>query len=369
MAWSERAGKWFCFLAVGVGIYVVIKYSFGIFLPFIIAWGLAMLTNPIAKKLSDRLHLSRKLCSGVLTLILLCILAGVVYLAVNRLVFETERLFVRISEDSERIGETIGAFFDRISSIGDKKSPILESLLKVEQFKEFWENIDGVITNVITSTVSTLTEWIPGFLLGFIKRLPGFMIFLLITVVSCFYFSSDIDNINRSVVSFFPRELGKRIPIIKKRVFEKLSGYVRAYLLLLVMTFGELLVGFWILGVPYPLLLALLISILDILPILGVGTALIPWALIEILFTKDLYTGIGLFIVYVIITVVRQITEPKIVAGSLGLPPLLTLIAMYVGLKLFGFWGIVLGPFSLLIIRSIGEFSPDEDALDTKRAL
>ena len=369
MSWSERAGKWFCFLSMGVVAYLVLKYALVIFLPFLIAWGLAIITKPLSKKLSDGLHLPRKLCSIALILIILGGIAGGLYLAVNRLIFETEKLFVKIGENSDRIGVAIGTFLDKISSIGKGKSPILESLLRVEQFREFWENIDSVIANVITSTVSSLTEWIPGFLLGFMRRLPGFMIFLLITVISCFYFSNDIDNINRRVVSLLPRDLGKRMPIIKKRVFQKLSGYVRAYLLLLIITFGELLVGFLILRVPYPLLLAVLISILDILPILGVGTALIPWALIEIIFAKDLYTGIGLFIIYVIITIVRQVTEPKIVAGSLGLPPLLTLIAMYVGLKLFGFWGIILGPFALLIIRSIIDPTSSEDALDTGRPL
>lgn len=369
MAWSERAGKIFCFLSVGLLLYIVIKYALGIFLPFLIAWGLAILTKPLAKKLSDSLRIPRKLCSITLTFLLLSAFAGILYIAINRLIFESERLFIKLSENSEDIGRAMGVFFDKISSFGDKKSPILESLLKVEQFREFWENIDSVIANIITNTVSSLTQWIPGALIGVIKRLPGFIIFLMITVISCFYFSSDIDRINRCAVSFLPSEISKRIPIIKKRFFQKLSGYIRAYLLLLIMTFGELLVGFMILRVPYPLLLAVLISILDILPILGVGTALIPWALIEILFTKDLYTGIGLFIIYAIITIVRQITEPKIVAGSLGLPPLLTLIAMYVGLKLFGFWGIIIGPFSLLVIKSLKDFHVSDDTLDTKHSL
>jgi sporulation integral membrane protein YtvI len=228
--------------------------------------------------------------------------------------------------------------------------------LKIDQFREFWENIDSVIANVITSTVSSLTSWIPGALLGIIGKLPSLMIFLLITVISCFYFSSDIDRINQKTVSLLPMKIQKKVPDIKKRLFKRISGYVRAYFILLLLTFGELLVGFSVLRVPYPLILAVVISILDILPLLGVGTVLIPWALIEILFAKDYYTGIGLFIIYVIITVVRQITEPKIVAGSLGLPPLLTLIAMYAGLKLFGFFGIIIGPFLVLIVKSINEF-------------
>ena len=360
MSWSERAGKIFCFLCLFGGIYLIIKYAVGIFLPFIIAWGLAILIKPLAEKVSVAMRLPRKLCSAFLTILLIGAVGGILYLAVNRLIYESERFFIRISEDSDLIGDAIGAFFDKVSSIGKGKSPILESLLKIEQFREFWENVDDVIANVITSAVSSITSSIPMALLGFIGKLPSFLIFLLITLISCFYFTADIDKINSKVVSFFPKRIQSKIPDIKKHLLLKVSGYLRAYFILLLLTFGELLVGFSVLRVSYPLLLAVIVSILDILPLLGVGTVLIPWALIEILFMKDYYLGIGLFIIYVIITIVRQITEPKVVAGSLGLHPLVTLIAMYVGLRIFGFFGIIIGPFFLLIIKSIKDFSGGE---------
>ena len=91
---------------------------------------------------------------------------------------------------------------------------------------------------------------------------------------------------------------------------------------------------------------------MDILPILGVGTVLLPWAIIEIAITKDIFTGIGLIIVYLIITVVRQITEPKVVAGSLGLHPLITIISMYAGFKLLGILGMIVGPMTALAVKS-----------------
>lgn len=360
MSWSERAGKIFCFLCLFGGIFLIIKYALGIFLPFIIAWGLAILIKPIAHKVSVALKIPRKLCSAILTILLIAILGGILYLAINRLIYESERFFIRLSEDSDLIGDAVGRFFDKLSAIGNGNSPILESLLKIEQFREFWENIDVVIPNVITSAVSSLTSSIPRALLGFIGKLPSFLIFLLITLISCFYFTSDIDLINAKAVSLFPKKIQHKIPDIKNHLLVKVSGYLRAYFILLLLTFGELLVGFSVLRVSYPLLLALVVSILDILPLLGVGTVLIPWALIEILFMKDYYMGIGLFIIYVIITIVRQITEPKVVAGSLGLHPLVTLISMYAGLKLFGFFGIIIGPFSLLIIKSVKDFSGGE---------
>ena len=109
------------------------------------------------------------------------------------------------------------------------------------------------------------------------------------------------------------------------------------------LTFCELFVGFSVLSVEYSFLLALVISTVDILPALGVGTVLIPWSVIELL-TRDFKTGFGLLILWAVITVVRQIIEPKIVGGSLGLHPLVTLIGMYVGFRLFGIIGLLASP-------------------------
>ena len=111
--------------------------------------------------------------------------------------------------------------------------------------------------------------------------------------------------------------------------------------------------GFSILGVSYPLLIAIIVALVDILPIFGVGTVLIPWAIIELVFTKNIYMGIGLIIIYIVVTVIRQITEPKVVAGSLGLHPLVTIVSMYVGFKLLGIFGMIAGPMAVLAIKSI----------------
>ena len=140
---------------------------------------------------------------------------------------------------------------------------------------------------------------------------------------------------------------------MKKRICGTAAKYIRAYVLLLFLTFCQLFVGFSIIGIQYPLLIALLVALVDILPILGVGTVLIPWSIIEILFVKDAFTGVGLLILYAIVSIIRQVTEPKVVAGSLGLDPLLTIIVIYAGLKLFGIFGMILGPMAALGAKAL----------------
>jgi sporulation integral membrane protein YtvI len=285
--------------------------------------------------------------------LLLTLLFSLLTLSVNRIVYEAEELLDWLASDSARLGSAVAEFFNKITSFGDRPIPLIENLMKVEQFRQFWENIDVVISDMISEAVSSLTRSIPAGVIHVISKLPSTILFVVITIISAFYFSLDLGAINSAIASLFPSKIREKIPSFKKKLFGTAAKYVRAYLLLLFLTFFELFVGFSILKISYPLLLALLIAIVDILPILGVGAALVPWGLVEILLFKDIFTGVGLLIIYVIVAIIRQITEPKVVAGSLGLHPLLTLAAMYIGLKVFGILGMILGPLLILALRPI----------------
>ena len=130
-------------------------------------------------------------------------------------------------------------------------------------------------------------------------------------------------------------------------VFHK---YIKAYGILLLLTFALLLVGFWILRVEYAFLLAFLIALADLLPIIGVGTILIPWGIVMLL-QKQFYLGFGLLLLYLVISLIRQVAEPKVLGKSLGLHPLLTLFATYVGFSLFGVLGMILAPVVALLVK------------------
>ena len=120
----------------------------------------------------------------------------------------------------------------------------------------------------------------------------------------------------------------------------------------MLITFCETLIGFLIMGVEYAFLMATLVAFVDILPIFGAGTVLIPWAIFSLL-TSNTPLGIGLLVLYAVTLVVRQFIEPKIVGTTLGIHPLATLASVYLGLSFFGFWGLILGPMSVLIIREV----------------
>ena len=348
--WQRVAAFLFCVLFAAAAIYLAFKYLLVIFLPFIIAWGVSLMVNPLASRLSKKLKIKKKPLSVILTSLLLTLIFLLLIWGVNRLIFEAEKLLEWLMSDSASLGERIADIFGKISN---QRIPLIDNLMKIEQFREVWENIDQITANAISEAVSALTRGIPGAVISVLSRLPALLLFIMVTIISCFYFSLDLDRIHAALTALLPQKWQDRLPSLKKRICGTATKYIRAYILLLSLTFGELFVGFSILGVSYPLLIAFLVAIVDILPILGVGTVLIPWAIIEIIFAKDLYMGIGLIIVYIIVTVIRQVTEPKVVAGSLGLHPLVTIISMYIGLKLLGILGMIAGPITALAVRSV----------------
>ena len=154
-----------------------------------------------------------------------------------------------------------------------------------------------------------------------------------------------------------PKVWVKRLSTHLKDLIQTLGGYLKAEVTLILVSFIISLVGLYILSflkfnIQYPLLMALFIGFVDALPILGSGTVMIPWAIISAL-NGDLSLGIAILTLFIIMSVVRQFLEPKLVSKNIGVHPIFTLIAMYTGFKITGVIGLLLGPIALIIIKNI----------------
>lgn len=171
-------------------------------------------------------------------------------------------------------------------------------------------------------------------------------------VISSFYFALDRERVGKFFSSLVPQTWRHHLPELRRSAGRAAAGYIKAYLIILLITFCELFIGFSVLRVDYAFLLAAVIAVIDILPVLGVGTVLIPWATIAFI-ERNMRLGFGLLILYGVIVIVRQFAEPKIVGGTLGIHPLLTLAAMYLGFRLFGVAGMIIGPILALLARAI----------------
>ena len=193
-----------------------------------------------------------------------------------------------------------------------------------------------------------------GTISGVASSLPGLFIKLLLMIISTFFIAADYELLT----GFFLKQLdGKSKQIflqVKKYVVGTLFVCIRSYALIMTITFIELSVGLSIIGVKNSILIAFLISVFDILPVLGTGGIMIPWTIIAAL-TGDYSLSIGLLIVYLIITVIRNIIEPKIVGSQIGLHPVVTLASMFVGVQLLGVVGLFGFPISLSLLRHLND--------------
>lgn len=216
----------------------------------------------------------------------------------------------------------------------------------------FREKLYGMLSGLVSTLLSSLASALPVVAGRILSALPSFLFASVIAIISAFYFCIDRDRITQMLRSVLPNRMRERLPQWRARMHHVSLRYVKAYLLLMGITFTILLVGFLLLRVSYALLLAVLAAVIDMLPILGVGTLLIPWAVI-LLIQKNYYLGFGLLILYAVCTLIRQIMEPKLIGKSLGLHPWVTILVTYVGWKLFGVLGLLFAPILTLIGRSL----------------
>ncbi|MBE6613126.1 MAG: AI-2E family transporter, partial [Ruminococcaceae bacterium] len=204
----------------------------------------------------------------------------------------------------------------------------------------------------IGSAVSDISVKALGRISGFAAGIPGFVFELVFAVIAAFFFIADFEELMSFLKSRLPEKAVGFMRELRERSLGIAVRYVRSYALILLVTFGELSLGLTLIGAENAIFTAALIALLDILPVLGCGGILIPWALIELI-RRQTFRGVGLLVLWAVIALVRSIIEPRIVGRQVGLHPLLTLAAMFVGTKLFGLVGLILLPAGLSVAVSV----------------
>ena len=315
-------------LGVAVVAFIAVRYLFLPLLPFFIAWGVAFVVRPAALFLSRKLKLPRRLVSALLAAVAILVgLSAVVALGVWGIsaawrflsdFAKDERLF----ELLERIANPISAIF------GDG-----EGAARLEEY--LGDTLKGAISSVLSTLVDILT--------AVATRVPGVLFFILVTLIAAVYFAIDIERINAFVRRILPKRVGRALVRLKDSFLHVGVRYIRSYLILMSITFVIMLAGFIILRVKNALFLALVISLLDILPLIGVGTVIVPWSIFQLVFGSPVI-GIGLIVLLIVHEITRQFAEPRIVGKSLGLHPIVSLVLLYVGYSLFGFFGLLITP-------------------------
>ncbi|MEG1501282.1 MAG: sporulation integral membrane protein YtvI [Clostridiales bacterium] len=315
----------------------IFKLLFVVLMPFILAWLIAILTKPIVDFLALRLHLPRSLAALTTMVLLICSVGGILTLIISRLVIELAKISANIPDlriTLEEIFNYLQLSFHRLNLSADNLAKIKEWLTAGS------ESMMGFLSHAFSNTID------------FLQGTPGALIFLVVTLVAVFFWSRDLSVVENALLRFSPQAYRKKTQHIYQSFVKIISNYCGAQLLLIGISTLICVVTYTILGVDGAFTIGLLTGVCDILPVLGPGTVIIPWALWS-LFQGDYFLGIGLAVLYIVMILARNILEPKLVADSLGLHPLATLASIFVGLKLFGILGLAIGPVLLAVAMAI----------------
>jgi len=333
-------------IAVFAVAYFIFKYAIKWILPFLIGFIIASILKPLTEFITKVTHIKR---NGVSIFVI-----GIFYFII---VISIWLLTVFLwNEISGLIKIVPGLYFNKIE-------PLLLVfnnwiVLRVEMLSpEFANTLSNMIISglqYIASIVKNLSIYLVSSITGIISNIPLYLITVVFTIVCSFFISVDYKNITSFLKRQLPDKINSNLVEVRKFLSSTLLKMIKAYAIILSITFIEMLIGMTILKVKYALPISVIVAVLDILPLLGTGGFLIPWAIVNFIL-KDFRMGFGILIIYGVITIVRNTIEPRIVGHQIGLNPVITITAMYAGLRLFGFTGFILAPMISILIKHLND--------------
>jgi sporulation integral membrane protein YtvI len=331
------------FIAFILGLgYIVIKYALPLLMPFIIGLIIAMIFRKLIDYIEKKTRIKRSLVSIIILIIFYGILVFFLSLIGSRVFTFLKDVFGQLPD---LYSFTIEPALEKIANNFMEQFPTLKPYIE-DFILNISDTLFAYIKNASTTVISTIT--------GLAGKLPSLLIKLIFTIVSSFFFTIDYYKITVFIVRQFKGEQRAMVLKLKDKGIGTIAKFIKAYSAIISITFLELSIGFWLLRIPNPFLFGAMIAFIDILPILGTGAVLLPWAVIALVLGNT-KIGIGMFILYIIITAVRQTIEPKIVGQQIGLHPIITLILMYVGAQLMGVLGLLLLPVIATIIKTLND--------------
>ena len=348
----------FCYFSIFVLLYYFfVNYALVYVMPFIIAALLGVWLQRPIRAIEKKTHgKGHSLISFVLVLAVLLV-AGIILTLVGILLTNELKSFITFLSAS--VSDIAGLIDDVKAWLIDAARHLpagIESKVIVS-LEEFFDKYTGSSSGDVAQSfdLSVLLAPLAG-AWNTAKRIPSLVLSFVVMVISCFFISSDYCRIRDGILSFMRPEARTRAISTKRTFFRAISKLAKAYSLIMLITFTEMFLGLSLLRVfglykgSYIVVISLIIAVVDIVPVLGTGTVVIPWA-IYCLCTGSVGMGIGLIVIYAVVTVLRQIIEPKLVAGQVGLPAIVTIMAMFLGAKVFGAFGIIVLPLTVIVVK------------------
>ncbi|MGN0298955.1 MAG: sporulation integral membrane protein YtvI [Lachnospiraceae bacterium] len=328
---------------VVIGLIVVLGWKLLLFfMPFAIGWLIAVIANPFVKFLEKKIKMARKHGSILLVIGVLAVTILAMYSCISWVVRE----LISFVRDLPSLLEAAQIEFNQILVRITPAFDLLPDALQM-RINDLFANFGTIATDFV-SQISLPTIEIAG---DVVSRIPAIFVNVIVTILCSYFFLVDRDKISNQVKKWIPKPILHYSEILLNKIKILVSGYFMAQFRIMFVVFILLTIGYGILGVSYYGLVAFLTAFLDMLPVFGTGTILIPWAVLKVL-AGEYYVAGGLVILYLVTQGVRQIIQPKIVGDTMGLNPLATLFFMYLGFKFSGIAGMILAvPIGLIFIE------------------
>lgn len=315
------------------------------FMPFVIGWVIAMIANPLVHFFEEKLKIRRKAGTAfvIVAVIALVVLAG--YLIGSKVVQEAvglvnglPEMWSSAEEDFRTIGKNMDVLYSRFPE--NIRSTIAE----------IGEQMEGFVGELVGYAGTPTIEAVGNFA----KNLPTIIIGIIMCLLSAYFFVAEREYMSK-VKGHMPETVIYRWDMMARSLKRAVGGYFKAQLKIEIWMYVLLVIGFTVLKVNYALLIALVIAVLDFLPVFGTGTVLLPWAVIKVL-SSDYKMAVGLLIIWCGGQLARQIIQPKIVGDSIGVPPIPTLFLLFIGYKAAGVFGMIIAvPVGIIVVNMYQE--------------
>lgn len=316
-----------------------------LFMPFLAGWFLALLANPLVRFFEEKMKIKRKAGSA---LVIIGVIAGIcflIYALGNRLVKEMVGFLSMVPGIWNNV-ET------EFAGLNAKWSKVWYSIPR--EVVEKAEDLGQTIGNEVRVMIAGLSVPTADAVGKFAGNIPGVFIAVMMCLLSAYFFVAEKDYVSKRVRKMMPSCWWKKCNLLKKTTIDVMAGYLKAQIKIEVWVYLLVAAGLLLLKVRYGYLIAIPIAFLDMLPVFGTGTILIPWTIFKILTGKYMY-ALGLFGVWAGSQLLRQVIQPKMIGDSMGMAPIPTLVLLYTGYKLGGMVGMIAALPLGLLARAMNE--------------
>ncbi len=332
-------------LGVLVGIYLAVRYFLPFLMPFLVGAAVALTAEPAVRFSERKLRLPRAAAAGICVTATLVLLMGILSMLAALAVKELGRLANAAPNLENTAKSSLLIVQDWLIAATDNAPQGIQPLLQRTVLKTFdggtvlMERVSDKIPDMLTAILS----WVPNGLLGIGTGL-----------ISAYLISARLPIIRQGIRRRLPKQWTEKYLPALYRMRAALGGWFRAQVKLALITYAIVTVGFLLLSIPYAPVWAALIALVDAVPMLGTGTVLLPYALVSVLQSEYL-RAIWLVCIYGVSAITRAVLEPRLVGRQLGLDPLVTLLALYCGFRLWGVLGMLVAPIAATAVKSAVE--------------